>query len=264
MDGEPDVHINEERFVLSSEGLEDLRERLARTRLAPDLGSGWERGVPGEWLGALLEDWRAFDVEAFQRRLDGLTQLRADVDGQILHLVQAQGRGPRPFPLLLTHGWPGSFLEYLKLLPLLCDPDDHGGDPGDAFTVIVPSLPGFGFSATAPPTGLTGREVARLWHALMTAGLGYDSYVAHGSDLGAGVTAWLARDQPQAVAAIHLATPGLAPAAAPGTVAEEKFSAEVESWVAEEGGLCPRARHQARHDRGGAIGQPLWPRRMGG
>ena len=232
------IRIREERFALSRERTEELHTRLAKSRLPPDLGSGWERGVPRQWLRALLKDWGAFGADAFQHRLDGLNHLQADLEGQALHVVHTPGRGPDPLPLLLTHGWPGSFLEYLKVLPLLCDPGAHGGDPADAFTVIMPSLPGFGFSGPPPPSGLTAREVARLWHAVMSAGLGYQRYVAHGSDLGAGVTAWLARDRPQAVAAIHLATPGVAPAAPAGTAAEEVFAAEVKAWTAEEGGYA--------------------------
>jgi pimeloyl-ACP methyl ester carboxylesterase len=236
--GQRHVRVSEERFVLASDALQDLRCRLTGTRLPPDLGSSWERGVPADWLHILLEDWRGFDTEALQRRFDALRPLRADVDGQTLHVVHARGRGPDPLPLLLTHGWPGSFLEYLQLLPLLLDPGAHGADPADAFTVIVPSLPGFGFSGAPPPTGMTARQVAELWHALMTAGLGYDRYVAHGSDLGAGVTAWLARDQPQAVAGIHLATPGLAVAPPPRTKQEDEFAAAVNAWTAEEGGYA--------------------------
>jgi pimeloyl-ACP methyl ester carboxylesterase len=102
--------------------------------------------VPGDWLHALLENWRAFDTDAVQLRLDALRQQRAEVAGQLLHVVHAEGRGPSPLPLLLTHGWPGSFLEYLPILPLLADPGGHGADPADAFTVVVPSLPGYGFS----------------------------------------------------------------------------------------------------------------------
>ena len=148
------------------------------------------------------------------------------------------GRGPDPMPLLLTHGWPGSFCEYLDLLPLLTDPQAHGGDPGDAFTVVVPSLPGFGFSAPPPPGGLTHSAVAALWHRLMADGLGYRRYAAHGSDLGAGVTAWLARAHADAVAGIHLATPGLPAPPAPWTPAEQAYFAEAESWAAEEGGYA--------------------------
>jgi pimeloyl-ACP methyl ester carboxylesterase len=121
------------------------------------------------------------------------------------------------------------------VLPLLCDPGAHGADPADAFTVIVPSLPGYGFSGPPPPVGFTGRQVAAQWHALVASGLGHERYVAHGSDLGAGVTAWLARDEPQAVLAIHLATPGLAVAPPPRTGPEEAYAAAVGAWTAEEG-----------------------------
>ena len=232
------VEVSEQRFVVADQALEELASRLSRTRLPNGLGLGWEQGVPSGWLHDLLGDWQRFAPGALQRQLDGLRQLRAEVDGQALHVVVAQGHGPEPMPLLLTHGWPGSFLEYLKVLPLLSDPGAHGADPADAFTVIVPSLPGYGFSGPPPPTGFTGRQVAALWHALIASGLGYKRYVAHGSDLGAGVTAWLAADQPTAVRAIHLATPGLAPAPAPRTEPETAYAAAVETWTAEEGGYA--------------------------
>ncbi len=222
--------------MLNPEALRELSRRLNGYQESADLVPGWERGVPGDWLNALLTDWRRFDTEDLQRQLDALHQQRVEIAGQTLHLVHAEGRGPSPLPLLLTHGWPGSFLEYLRVLPLLVDPGAHGADPADAFTVVVPSLPGYGFSAPPPPTGMTGREVAGLWHVLMTSALGYDRFVAHGSDLGAGVTAWLARDQPEVVAAIHLATPGLAPVPGARTEPEERFAREVQDWTAEEGG----------------------------
>src|SRR4029077_14021461 len=114
--------------------------------------------------------------------------LRPEADGVSVHLVHAPGTGPDPLPLILTHGWPSSFLEYLTLLPLLTDPAAHGGDPADALTVVLASLPGFGFSRPPPPGGLTYPQVAELWHTIMTGVLGYRRYAAHGSDLGAGVT----------------------------------------------------------------------------
>jgi pimeloyl-ACP methyl ester carboxylesterase len=221
---------------LATDALRELGRRLDGYRKSVDLGSGWEQGVPSNWLEAILEDWRGFDTDALQLRFDALPQQRAEVAGHALHVVHAEGRDPSPLPLLLTHGWPGSFLEYLPLLPLLTDPGAHGADPTDAFTVVVPSLPGYGFSGPPPSTGMTGRQVARLWHELMTVGLGYDRFVAHGSDLGAGVTAWLARDQPEVVAAIHLATPGLAVAPGPRTEQEEEFARAVQVWTGEEGG----------------------------
>ncbi len=210
-------------------------ERLGRSRLPAPATGGWERGVPGRWLADLIADWRAFDISGLQSRLDKLPHVAADIGGQRLHLLHARGQGPDPFPLLLTHGWPGSFCEYLDILPLLTEPEAHGGDSADAFTVVVPSLPGFGFSAPPPPEGLTASAVAGMWHRLMH-GLGYSRYGAHGSDLGAGVTAWLARIHPEAVVGIHLATPGLPPPPLPWTAAEEAHFADVEVWTAEEGG----------------------------
>ncbi len=236
MDAQAGLGVFEERCRLSAEALDELSRRLNGYRASADLGPGWGRGVPGDWLSALLDDWRSFDTDRFQLRLDAMRQQRVEVAGQTLHLVHVEGRGSSPLPLLLTHGWPGSFLEYLNVLPLLVDPGAHDADPADAFTVVVPSLPGYGFSGPPPATGVTGREVARLWHQLMTVGLGYDRFVAHGSDLGAGVTAWLARDQPETVAAIHLATPGLAVVPGVRTEREESFARAVQEWTAEEGG----------------------------
>jgi pimeloyl-ACP methyl ester carboxylesterase len=239
MDGVDDhqgVRVVEGRCRLDAGALDELSQRLDGYRRSVRLGSGWEQGAPGEWLDALLEDWRGFDIDAFQLRLDALRQQRVEVAGQALHVVHVEGVGPNPLPLLLTHGWPGSFLEYLPVLPLLSDPGGHGADPIDAFTVIIPSLPGYGFSDPPPPTGMTGAQVARLWHQLMTVGLGYERFVAHGSDLGAGVTAWLARHQPDAVASIHLATPGLAVTPEPRSEHEERFARAVKEWTAEEGG----------------------------
>ena len=236
MDGHRGLRVVEERCQLAPDALRELSRRLNGYRWSADLGSGWEQGVPGTWLGALMEDWRGFDTDALQNQLDALRQQRAEISGQAVHVVRAEGRGPSQLPLLLTHGWPGSFLEYLPILAHLSDPGAHGADPADAFTVVVPSLPGYAFSGPPPPTGMTGRQVAGVWHQLMTAGLGYDRFVAHGSDLGAGVTAWLARDHPNNVAAIHLATPGLAVAPTPRTEPEEDFARAVREWTAEEGG----------------------------
>jgi pimeloyl-ACP methyl ester carboxylesterase len=160
------------------------------------------------------------------------------VDGQSVHAVHARGKGPDPFPLVLTHGWPGSFCEYLELVPLLTDPEAYGGDAADAFHVVVPSLPGFGFSSAPPPGGLVAEQVATLWHRLMIDGLGYSRYAAHGSDLGAGVTAWLARLHPESVVGIHVATPGLPAPPRPWAQAEADHIAEVEVWAAEEGGYA--------------------------
>jgi pimeloyl-ACP methyl ester carboxylesterase len=232
------VRVAEERVVLDAARVRMLRERLANTKLPSRSDDSWDRGMSQVWLWDLLEAWRVFDFDGLQDRLDGLAHLRAEVDGQSLHLVRVAGAGPDPKPLLLTHGWPGSFLEYALVLSMLSDPDAHGEEAAQAFTLVVPSLPGYGFSGPPPAGGLTSRAVAELWHRLMTEGLGHDRYFAHGSDLGAGVTAWLARDHPEAVTAVHVATPGLVAPRPPRSTEEDAYAAEARAWMAEEGGYA--------------------------
>ena len=126
---------------------------LRAARIPAGTDRTWERGTPEGWLAGLIADWQVFDPFALQARLDQLLHLRVVVDGITVHVVYAPGTGPDPLPLLLTHGWPSSFLEYLKLLPLLTDPAGHGGAEADAFSVVAPSLPGFGFSGPPPAHG---------------------------------------------------------------------------------------------------------------
>jgi pimeloyl-ACP methyl ester carboxylesterase len=227
--------IGEFEPALDGGALEDLRERLDRWRGAASAAEGWSRGVPGRWLAQLLADWRSFDTAAFQARLDRLDHSLVELGGQRIHFVSAPGRGDHSLPLLLTHGWPGSVCEYLAVLDLLSDPVASGGDAADSFTVVAPSLPGFAFSSPPPPEGLSASAIAELWNRLMTEVLGHHRYAAHGSDLGAGVTARLARAHPESVIGIHLATPGLPAPPRPWSAEEERHFAEVDAWVAEEG-----------------------------
>lgn len=250
------------RAKLEPELFDGLRRRLTTARLAPAEGDGWERGTPGDWLRSLLADWDGFDLGAFQTRLDDLHQLTAVVDGQSLHVLHERGRGPDPLPLVLTNGWPSSFCEYLDVLPLLVDPGGHDADPADAFTVVIPSLPGFGFSAPPAPGGLTAERVAGLWHRLMVDGLGFRRYVAHGSDLGVGVAAHLGRRYPASVAGIHLATPTFPPPPKPWSPAEAAHFDASEAWYAEEGGYAhlhstkPSTLGAALHD--SPVGLAAW------
>ena len=186
--GSHELHVEEVSVTFELAVIHDLQFRLRRWRRAPELGNDWARGVPNTWLANLIADWDQFDVDALQVQLDAISHYRVQIEDQDLHFVRVVGSGLRPLPLLLTHGWPGSFLEYLKLIPLLADPEAHGAGPTDSFTLIVPSLPGFGFSGPPPHEGRTAGEVAGILHRLMTDGLGYERYAAHGSDLGAGVT----------------------------------------------------------------------------
>jgi pimeloyl-ACP methyl ester carboxylesterase len=234
--GSNGLRVEEVPVGFEPDTIQDLRLRLSRWRRAPDLGPGWERGAPNTWIADLLDDWGHYDMDPLQARLDALTHYRAQVEDQHLHVVRVVGSGPRPLPLLLTHGWPGSFLELLKLIPLLTEPETDAADRTETFTLIIPSLPGFGFSGLPPHQGRTAREVASIWHRLMVDGFGYERYAAHGSDLGAGVTSWLAREYPTNIAGIHLATPGLAAPADGRSPAEERFAEAVTKWMVEEGG----------------------------
>jgi pimeloyl-ACP methyl ester carboxylesterase len=233
------VDADQIRVELDQVALDDLAGRLARTRLSPSSTETWERGTPTPWLADLIADWRAFDPGRLQDTLDRLTHLEVTLDDLTIHAVHAPRSDGTGVPLLLTHGWPSSFLEYEALLPLLTDPPSSSATPApDAFDVVVPSLPGFGFSGAPPEDGLDHGAVAEIWHRLMAEVLGYPRYFAHGSDLGAGVTARLARSHPDAVAAIHLATPGLPAPPEPWSGELRKHFDQVQTWSLEEGGYA--------------------------
>jgi len=174
-------HIRVEQAVL-----DDLNARLAATRW-PDAvdGVGWMQGADLAAMQGLAGYWReAFDWRRAEARLNAFPQYRCVVDGVGIHFVHVRGRGPRPLPLVLTHGWPGSFIEFLDLLPRLTDPEAHGGRPEDAFDVVVPSMPGFGFSDRPRAAGMNVWRMADLWAGLMTR-LGYGRFAAHGGDFAA-------------------------------------------------------------------------------
>jgi len=225
------------RAQLDPGALAALGDRLSGRRRAPDLG-GWELGAPDTWLDDLLARWAAHAPSVLQRRLDGLEQWSVNVGGQRVHAVRVGGVGPDPLPLVLTNGWPSSFLEHLEVASMLAEPARYGADPADAFDVVMPSLPGYGWSAPPPPGGMTAAAVADLWRNVMVDGFGYGRFAAHGSDLGAGVTGWLARRHRDVVAGIHLASPALPAPPPPWFPTEESYFAEVAAWTAEEGGYA--------------------------
>jgi pimeloyl-ACP methyl ester carboxylesterase len=221
--------------------LDDLRDRLARTRWPDEVeDAGWDYGANLTYMRELVEHWRtSFDWRAEERAMNALPHFRAEVEGIGIHVIHLRGRGPVPIPLLITHGWPSSFVEMLALIPLLADPEAHGGDPADAFDVIVPSVPGFGFS-DRPGRGMTRSRVAGLWARLME-GLGYARYALHGNDIGAVITGWLAVDAPERVIALHTLMPTfpppiIGPDVRPLTEAEQAFAELQRRWQQEEGG----------------------------
>jgi pimeloyl-ACP methyl ester carboxylesterase len=168
----------------------DLRERLRRTRWPEaETVDDWSQGVPLSYVRELCRDWGEEYDFGFAGRLNAFPQFRAEIDGVGLHFVHLRSPEPGALPLVLTHGWPGSVLEFLDVLGPLTDPAKYGGDPADAFHVVVPSLPGFGWS---DKPALKIQRVAELWDALMTT-LGYDRYGAQGGDWGAAVASALGR-----------------------------------------------------------------------
>jgi pimeloyl-ACP methyl ester carboxylesterase len=193
------------RVEVPEADLADLRERLARTRLPNQVdGVAWEQGTELSYLEALLAYWRdEFDWRVQEARLNEHEHVTTEVDGQRIHALHARSPHPDALPLLLVHGWPGSVVEFLDAIGPLVDPPAHGGDAVDAFHVIAPSLPGFGFSGPTASLGWHPRRIAEAFGELMPA-LGYERYGAQGGDWGSVVTANLADLEPDAVVGLHL------------------------------------------------------------
>src|SRR6266702_856932 len=211
------LHITPFSIHIEAEILSDLRERIRKTRW-PDQapGAAWEQGTDLEYLKQLLAYWADdFDWQTQERELNAAAQFRAELDGVHIHFVHERARHGHGVPLILTHGWPSTFVELLPLVPFLTDPAAHG-IAGPAFDVVIPSLPGYGFSDRPARTGVNYRYTAGLWHRLMR-GLGYARYGAHGGDFGAGVATFMALDDPGPLIGLHLTNLELAPYTGPGS-----------------------------------------------
>jgi pimeloyl-ACP methyl ester carboxylesterase len=225
--------------------LDDLAARLDAARWPDPLpAQGWTRGVPVDWLRELAAYWRdGYDWRAQERRINAFPQVTTVIDGQRVHALHVRSPEPGALPLVLTHGWPGSIVEFLDLIGPLTDPRAHGGDPADAFHVVVPSLPGFGLSGPVHEPGWTATRIAGAWATLM-ARLGYTRYGAQGGDVGAAVTIALGRVDPEHVVALHvngepgpMATPPFDPAeTATLTEAERGRLAHIEQFMQDEFG----------------------------
>ncbi|WP_367127476.1 epoxide hydrolase family protein [Saccharothrix sp. HUAS TT1] len=193
------------RIEIPQADLDDLDRRLAQTRWPDEVpGVGWARGVPVGYLKELAEYWRTgYDWRAMEARLNALPQFTTEIDGANIHFVHVTSPEPDATPLLITHGWPGSFAEYLDVIGPLTDPRAHGGDPADAFHVVIPTLPGFGFSGPPGAAGWGVKRIAAAWKQLMRQ-LGYERYVSQGADLGLLVALELGLIDPEHVAGVHL------------------------------------------------------------
>ena len=204
-----------ESFHISvpDEMLDDLKQRLARTRWPGEVtDSGWTYGTNLSYIKELVDYWRTgYDWRARERELNRFDHFKSEVDGLRIHFIHQPGTGRNPRPLMLVHGWPGSFYEFDQLIPLLTNPLSNGGAATDAFSVIVPSLPGYGFSDDPAVPGINITRIADIFHKLMTQVLGYRSYGVQGGDWGAFVASRMGFAYPGNVAGIHLNCVALQP-----------------------------------------------------
>jgi pimeloyl-ACP methyl ester carboxylesterase len=253
------VHL--EPFSVQAEAavIDALRARLRSTRL-PEMAPGpaWAQGTDRNWLEALIEYWaNGFDWRAAEQELNAFAHYRARIEEAQVHFVWQRARHGTGIPLILSHGWPSCFAELLPLVPLLTDPGAHGID-GPAFDVVIPSLPGYGFSPRpVVPGGVTYRYVAALWHRLMR-GLGYARYGAGGGDFGSGIATFMAMDDPGPVIGLHLTNLELAPWTGPGSrslsPAEQDYLEQSRRWDENERGYTaiqstkPQTLGYALHD----------------
>ena len=199
------MHVEPFLIAVPDAVLTDLRERLARTRLPDEMpGSGWTYGTNLAYVRDLVAYWRdRYDWRAAEARLNAFPQFRATVGGLGIHFIHARGVGPKPLPLVVTHGWPGSVAEFQEIIGPLADPARLGGDPADVFVVVAPSMPGFGFSDHPTEPGMQPERIAALWAELMD-GLGYRRFGAQGGDWGAMVTTYLGTKHADRMVGIHL------------------------------------------------------------
>jgi pimeloyl-ACP methyl ester carboxylesterase len=193
------------RIDVPQPDLDDLRDRLARTRWPDQLpGVGWDYGIPLDYVRELASYWRdEYDWRVHEARLNGFAQFTTTIDGARVHFLHVRSASPDALPLIITHGWPGSVIEMLETIGPLTDPTAHGGDASDAFDLVLPSLPGFGFSGQPTELGWDPGRTAQAWAVLMSR-LGYSRYVAQGGDIGANVTDSMARQAPDGLLGIHL------------------------------------------------------------
>jgi microsomal epoxide hydrolase len=184
--------------------LDELRARLRATRWADAApGGGWDYGIDVDWLRELCAFWAdGFDWRAQEALLNQWPQFRLAIDGADVHVVHVRGRGPDPMPLVATHGWPSTWFEMHKIVGPLTDPARYGDEPADAFHLVVPSLPGYGYSAAPTERGIGTSQVADRWVQLMAA-LGYDRFASHGGDWGSAVTSALGARHPERMIGLH-------------------------------------------------------------
>lgn len=227
------------KIDVAQDVLDDLQKRLKRTRWPDQVeGAEWSYGTNLDYMKDLIGYWQnGFDWRKQEAELNRFAHFTAEIDGLNIHFIHQRGMGPNPTPLLLLHGWPDSFYRYSKLIPMLTDPASYGGDAADSFDVIVPSLPGFGFSDR--PTQRGGADMVGILIKLMTDVLGYERFGVHGGDTGSPLTKQIAQQRPDLVSAIHLSDIGYDVVYALDrsslSEAEQKYVQAYEQWSYAEG-----------------------------
>jgi pimeloyl-ACP methyl ester carboxylesterase len=233
--------------------LDDLRNRLRRTRWPADPGNPEGRyGAPRDWMEDLVSYWaEIYDWRAVEAEMNAYDHYRVDLDGIPVHFLRIPGRGPDPMPLVLTHGWPWTFWDLHHVIGPLSDPAAHGGDPADSFDVIVPSLPGYGFSVPLRTTGVDIARIADLWVRLMHEVLGYDRFGAQGGDWGAAVTLRLGHAHADRLIGVLVSLPAVPGLGGARAVTPEQFGPD-EQW------MVPRLRPRrlSRRPRGLVVAPP--------
>ncbi len=211
--------------------LDDLRERLGQARWPErETVNDWSQGVPLARLRALVEYWRTdYDWRRCEAMLNGFGQYRTEIDGLDIHFLHVRSPHANALPIIITHGWPGSVIEFFKIIRPLTDPTAHGGQVQDAFHVVAPSLPGFGFSDRPAERGWNADRIARAWAELMRR-LGYNRYVAQGGDWGSVVTTSLGQQRPAGLAGIHLNFPLVFPDPIPTSGLSAAEQRAVDAW----------------------------------
>ena len=224
--------------------IDDLKYRLKHSRWPSEIeGFSWERGTDQSYLQLLVAYWHDhFDWRKQESELNRFSHFQCTIDGIDIHFIHEQGKGRNPLPIILTHGWPDSFFRYQKIIPLLTDPARYGGNPDDSFDVIIPSLPGFGFSGRPTIEGFNNSKVSDLWVKLMTEELGYKKFAAGGGDIGSGVTRYLAASHPELLVGIHVTDIGIirniltVQDDAVLSDEERQYKVDAQRWIAQEGG----------------------------
>ena len=255
--------MNAEPFTIAipDAKLADLRGRLERINWAPDFANDdWAYGVNGAYLRELAEHWlHRYDWRAHEAEMNRLPNFRVEIEGAPIHFVHVRGQGPNPIPLILSHGWPWTFWDLRHVIGPLSDPAAHGGDPADAFDVVAPSLPGFGFSTPLRVDGLQTSATVDLWARLMTDVLGYERFAAGGGDFGAMLSGGLGARYPERVIGVYATLPSLPATSAPADAPEPGSARQLSGMLAGPAARTPREAFAPEERHRHELMERRWP-----